>query len=215
MSEVKYQSSILRSLERVNTLPTLREDYIPSITFRWFTTNDNKWNEWTWDEAYSFTTLNEIKHMFYKHIRDTNPSISKKWLPKFTFFGMTVDYDNDDNPSNESEIIPFGYSWYSSNDTKNEMTLMNPFYAVKRTNELFANKNGEYIINNLEEKGHRTIEEYYKDELKDEQFPTIFVYSLLDLFEIAAIDFPPSEKEWNGRFAQFFPYISSSQTVTL
>ncbi len=204
--------SFLRQLQTVSLMGSLRDSEfgpMPTITIKCW--NGQSFDTHEWSTAYPFYTLADLKLNIYLQRRQ-NPA----WLPSRVFVGIG---DNNDTYNGTDflwfrpEKVPDA-EVCSEAASIGEIVLMSPLKVCEPTGRVdinFVDPIGSKKQVSLSDRRRCTLEDIYLLPSGGEM-PTFYAFCFDDMLRRMALpNGPPiSARNWNGRFAMYFPELSES-----
>jgi hypothetical protein len=215
--ELDTEGDLLRSLASATVLPTLKPDTMPPIRVKWLRRflpdGQPDWATWEMNDAYPFTTIEEIKQALMVHILQSGVSTTQaaQWISKFVFLGVPL--GSDTVPGAKTRYIPADYLWFPPGEklTRRTIDLQSPIVAAPDRRFVDAQGNALPLGQDLN-RGRLTVESAFLIP-RDGNMPTLHAFSLSVLLSQYTGQKPISEIEWNGRYRPYFPYIQIDEPM--
>jgi hypothetical protein len=111
---------------------------------------------------------------------------------------------------------PIDYLWYpmGTNDPTKRYKLSSPLKAIvsQERDKRFTSPSGAYTSPNYEYLGRSTLEHVFLNP-REGKYPIFHIYTFHDLYEAFEGQKAISEKDWNSKFAPYFPDIPYGVTT--
>jgi hypothetical protein len=210
---------IIRSLERVKQMTSLKDDMEPVRALLYFR---GEYVDTEFD-LYPFSTVEDIKHAAYEFVRETyGEAAARDWHPKFQFVGQSTGgagaaasaeaeepdintqyYGADINwyPVGRTGVAPLGgeFNRAAAIPLVNPLKLMDTSTARDRR---FVDSQGNFINPGKSRNNRTSLEDRFPDGV-----PVLHIYCLRSLMSEYDGAQPIPQKDWNGRFAPYFPDV--------
>ena len=182
-------------------LEGLRQDTPPVSCTVWLTDGGTE----TFDlNVYPFDTLDTIKQLVAHRYKSSGMT----YMPKFTFAGI---------PQGEGSAtlyVPFDYLWLPPGTSRDmeAIKLPDPRVAASTGIPLFTTEDGNLPPFSRSPRGRTTIEDAFLIPRKGVA-PSLHIIPLSVLFRLYKGAQPISSREWNRRFAPYFPNVSAKDPL--
>ena len=187
---VSDKEQFFKELFHTAPLTSLRENQRP-VKIRLHIT-PTQVRDITWDGAYPFLTIEDVKAFIYTYMYQKERSESSKWYPKFVFLGIE-----------EDSFVAADYIYFDL-DTRTRLPLKEPYTAVRDMvlDDRFVDNMGNMKPVEISRRGRSTLEDLFHGEE-----PVFHAYTLQSLLTNFRGQRPISGMDWNSYFAPYFPDI--------
>ena len=202
---------IIRSLERVKQMTSLKDDMEPVRVLLYFR---GEFVDTEFD-LYPFSTVEDIKHAAYEFVRETyGDAAALDWHPKFQFVGQPSAAAEE--PDMNTQYYGADTNWYPVGRTgvaqlggefnrTAAIPLVNPLKLMDVSmprDRRFVDSQGNFINPGKSRNNRTSLEDRFPDGV-----PMLHIYNLYSLMRTYDGAQPIPQKDWNGRFAPYFPDV--------
>jgi len=194
--------SFLDVIQSVKKLESLDSN---PITIKCWSQDQEEFETITFEAAYPFTTIDDIKSFLYSVKK------SPDWTPPHIFLGTVFGTATD---TNKDKFIGTDILWFSeaNEDSYDDyIILSSPLLLCQQKGPIdrqFVDASGEAkLMRQTPPRGRSTLEDLYP-----EGSPTFYAFCMADMAASFGVSQgrPISNRDWNGRFSMFFPALKAN-----